>query len=494
MNVLNCKIMKTANKLQITRENDKLVIDNKANKREKIIFIKNIKTKDGKLAFKASSDVSSEEKCTIKILNRKFRVIASADLNTEVFIDKLPAKVFLGISIEPNSKVEITSFSLEDYNLNESLTNFFKGNILLICPGYPLQKNKYLFSFIHSRVLAYKKAKMKVDVAVTHYEYIDKTEFAAFEGVNYIRTGYNQIRNLLQEKKYDKILIHFFDPTYFQILEPQDLSDTEIILYSHGTDSLYRAFDRIGRPYFVDSYETPESMTSTYELRDYYIKKYNNLPNVKFVFVSNWAKKMSEELIGIKYNNYEIVPCFIDEEQFPYQEKDEELRKKIFILRKFDDLNTYSIDIAVRVILELSHREFFKDLEFSIYGDGNIHYKLLEPIKDFENVHIYKKFLSHDEIRDMHKKHGIGLFPTRFDTQAVSSCEAAMSGCVVISSKGVGTSEYIDDSIGTFCETENIKQYADLIEKLYNNPKLFSDMAKSMHESVMKTCSYKYSI
>lgn len=494
MNVLNCKIMKTANKLQITRENDKLVIDNKANKREKIIFIKNIKTKDGKLAFKASSDVSSEEKCTIKILNRKFRVIASADLNTEVFIDKLPAKVFLGISIEPNSKVEITSFSLEDYNLNESLTNFFKGNILLICPGYPLQKNKYLFSFIHSRVLAYKKAKMKVDVAVTHYEYIDKTEFAAFEGVNYIRTGYNQIRNLLQEKKYDKILIHFFDPTYFQILEPQDLSDTEIILYSHGTDSLYRAFDRIGRPYFVDSYETPESMTSTYELRDYYIKKYNNLPNVKFVFVSNWAKKMSEELIGIKYNNYEIVPCFIDEEQFPYQEKDEELRKKIFILRKFDDLNTYSIDIAVRVILELSHREFFKDLEFSIYGDGNIHYKLLEPIKDFENVHIYKKFLSHDEIRDMHKKHGIGLFPTRFDTQAVSSCEAAMSGCVVISSKGVGTSEYIDDSIGTFCETENIKQYADLIEKLYNNPKLFSDMSKSMHESVMKTCSYKYSI
>ena len=94
----------------------------------------------------------------------------------------------------------------------------------------------------------------------------------------------------------------------------------------------------------------------------------------------------------------------------------------------------------------------------------------------------------------MHAENGIGLFATRFDTQAVSSCEAAMSGCVVISSKDVGTCEYIDEGLGTFCETENIKEYADLIEKLYNEPKTFKTLSKKMHESVMKTCSYDYSI
>lgn len=494
MNILRNKFVKTSNKLMVIENKNRLVLDNQSNKREKIVFIKSIKTKEGKINIKSRGSIQSEENCTIKILNRKLRVIESLDINTDTFLDKLPSNIILGISIEPNSKVEINSFSIEEYALDKRISDFFSGNILLICPGYPMEKNKYLFSFIHSRVLAYKKAKMKVDVAVTHYEYIDKTEFATFEGVNYVRTGYNQIRNLLQEKKYDKILIHFFDPAYFQILEPQDLSDTQIILYSHGTDALYRAFDRIGRPYFVDEYKIPESMTNTFSLRDYYIKKYNKLPNVKFVFVSNWAKKMSEELIGIKYNNYDIVPCFIDEKQFPYQEKDASLRKKVFILRKFDDLNTYSIDIAVRVILELSHRDFFEDMEFSIYGDGNIHHKLLEPIKGFKNVHIYKKFLSHDEIRKMHKQHGIGLFPTRFDTQAVSSCEAAMSGCVVISSKNVGTCEYIDEGIGTFCETENIKEYANIIEKLYKDPNLFLDISKKMHESVMNTCSYNYSI
>ena len=494
MNIINRKKIKLSRNIRIKQINNKLVIENKSNTKGRVLFCTPVKISDKVLKIKTSGNLSAEQNCSIKILSRRMRTIQSLDVNTESYVRNLPSRVFIAFSVSPNCSIEIDEIEIDYKTEDESLKNYFNGNVLLMCPGYPMTKNKYLFSFIHSRVLAYKKDGMKVDVAVVHYEYIDKTEFASFEGVNYIRTGYNQIRNLLQEKKYDKILIHFFDPAYFQILEPQDLSETQIILYSHGTDSLYRAFDKIGKPYFVDDYKTPESMTSTYSLRDYYIKKYNNLPNVKFVFVSKWAKNMSEELIGIKYNNSEIIPCFIDEKQFPYVKKDDELRKKVFILRKFDNLNTYSIDIDVRVILELSHRDFFDDMEFSIYGDGDLHEKLLEPIKDFKNVHIYKKFLSHEEIKNMHKENGIGLFATRFDTQAVSSCEAAMSGCVVISSKNVGTCEYIDESIGTYCETENIVQYADLIEKLYNNPKLFQKMSKQMHESVIKTCSYEHSI
>lgn len=493
MNILRKGYLKTSNKLNIKREMKKLIIENNSSKKEKVIFTGIIKTKKI-IRISSKANIESEQACTIKVLNKKMKVIASIDMNTDTFLNDVPDKLIIGLSILPNSKVEINGFEVSFEQEDEKVNEYFKSNILLICPGYPMQKNKYLFSFIHSRVQAYIKNNIAVDIAVVNKEYIDKTEFASFENVNYIRTGYNQIRKLLQEKHYEKILVHFFDPAYFQILEPSDLTNTQIILYSHGTDSLYRAFDRIGRPYFVDEYEVPESMTKTYKTRDYYIKKYNELPNVKFVFVSNWAKEKSEKLIGIKYNNYDIVPCFIDEKQFLYKEKDPELRKKIFILRKFDNLNTYSIDIDVRIILELSNRECFKNMEFSIYGDGEIHDKLLLPLKNFTNVHIYKKFLSHEEIRKMHQENGIGLFATRFDTQAVSSCEAAMSGCVVISSKNVGTCEYIDEKIGTYCNTENIKEYADLIEKLYNEPSIFKKMSKEMHESVMKTCSYNYSI
>lgn len=494
MNILGKKIIKTSLNVSLKKDKNKLIITNNSDKKEKIIFLKSFKSSDKKLRINSKGNLNAIENATIKVLSRRLRVIQSVDINDDAYLNNLPSKVYIGISILPKSTLEIDCLEVDLEKEEKKIEKYFSGNILLICPGYPLQKNKYLFSFIHSRVLEYKKSKMQVDVAVVNREYIDKTEFSSFEDVDYIRTGYNQIRNLLQEKKYDKILVHFFDPAYFQLLEPQDLSETQIILYSHGTDALYRVFDRIGQPYFTNDYQVPEIMTSTYEIRDYYIKKYNDLPNVKFVFVSNWAKEMSERIIGIKYNNSEVIPCFIDENQFPYQEKDENLRKKVFILRKFDDLNTYSIDIDVRVILELSKRDCFKDMEFSIYGDGNIHEKLVLPIKDFPNVHIYKKFLTHEEIRKMHAENGIGLFATRFDTQAVSSCEAAMSGCVVISSKDVGTCEYIDEGLGTFCETENIKEYADLIEKLYNEPKTFKTLSKKMHESVMKTCSYDYSI
>ena len=51
------------------------------------------------------------------------------------------------------------------------------------------------------------------------------------------------------------------------------------------------------------------------------IKRYNEKGNVKFVFVSNWAKNLSEKLIGIKYNNAYVIPCNIDTDIFKYNEK-----------------------------------------------------------------------------------------------------------------------------------------------------------------------------
>src|SRR5699024_1662055 len=138
MNILNKKFAKTSNKLKVIEKNAKLVIDNQSNKREKIIFIKSIKTKDGKINIKSKGTISSEENCTIKILNRKLRVVESVDINDEVFLDKLPSKIFLGLSIEPNSKIEITSFSIDDHSLDSEINYFFRGNILLICHLFSL--------------------------------------------------------------------------------------------------------------------------------------------------------------------------------------------------------------------------------------------------------------------------------------------------------------------------------------------------------------------
>lgn len=492
--ITDCKL-KISKNIKFNKIGKVLDISNETSKKGYVIFLKPIYCKNKKFKFVNEIDIIEGKGCQIKLLNKKFKVVESIDPNSENFFENINKLTFVGITIFPNSKIRIKNLDVNfNYVFEDEISSLFHGDILLLCPGYPSEFNKYAYAFIHSRMQAYKKENLKVDLAVVNENYINKSSISKFENIKVVSTGYNDIRKILQNKKYKKILIHFFDEKYAQILDASDLTETEIIIYSHGSDTLYRAWDRLNAKYFENITEIPEKVYKTFPGKDDLIKRYNEKGNVKFVFVSNWAKNLSEKLIGIKYNNAYVISCNIDTDIFKYNEKKSDLRKKIFVIRKYDNLSTYSIDIAVKVVLELSTRKIFDDLEFSFYGDGNYHDVLLAPLKNFPNVHIYKKFLSHKEIAQVHKENGIGLFPTRFDTQAVSSCEAAMSGNVVITSNGVGTEEYIHPNIGTYCDTENIKQYADLIEKIYFDEKLFKELSKQTHDCVAKTCSYNNTI
>ena len=479
MNILSKKIIKKNGNIRIKKIKGNLVIKNNSSQKGYIIFSKMIFTNKKSFLFKSKVELIDGETCEFKILNKKLKPSYNISSNVTTYIQDAPRIMFIGLTVNPNSEIIIKELSFNYVDNNEKLINeHFKGNILLLCPGYPSESNKYQCAFIHTRVQEYLKLDWKVDVAVVNELYINKTEKYNFEGVDVLRVGFNEIRILLQRKHYDKILIHFFDEKYAQILDATDLTKTKVFLYSHGVDTLYRVWNKLNAKYFEPLQKNPEEISDKFSEKDKLIKRYNDMSNVKFAFVSNWAKKMSEQLIGIKYNNAEIIPCYVDSELFKYKEKDSELRKKVLILRKFDNLNTYSIDINVRVILELSKRECFKDMEFSIYGDGNYHEELVAPLRQFSNVHIYKKFLTHEEIKSVQKEHGIALFASRFDTQGVSALEAAMAGLVTITSKNIGTEEYLDPQIGTYCNTENYKEYADLIEKIYYDPKLYEKMSK----------------
>lgn len=481
--------------LRIKKKNGKLLLLNETNKKGLLVFGKVIYCKNKAYKLISRINTISGDGCQVKLLNRKLRVVENIEQNSINYFDDINKITMVGITVLPHSKVEIDNINIDfNYNKDEEINEKFKGNILLLCPGYPSNENKYRCAFIHTRMQAYKKEGLNVDLAVVNENYINKSSFTNFEDIEIVSTGYNDIRKILQNRKYDKILVHFFDEKYAQVLDATDLTETELILYSHGSDTLYRAWDRVNAKYFENETEIPDDIKNKFSEKDELIKRYNDMENVKFVFVSNWAKNLSEKLIGISYKHAYVVPCNIDLDIFKFHKKTKDLRKKIFIIRKYDNLSTYSIDISVKIILELSKRKIFNDLEFSFYGDGDYHEILLAPIKKFSNVHIYKKFLSHKEIAKVHKENGIGLFPTRFDTQAVSSCEAAMSGNVVITSYGVGTEEYIDPKLGTYCETENIKQYADLIEKIYNDEKLFEKLSEDTYRCVSKTCSYKNTI
>lgn len=493
MNLLNGILIKK--NVKVKKNGKDVEIINDSDQMGTVIVSKVFCNKSRKSIFISSKITGDTEALYIKIIGRTKHVLHTVEPNTEFYLNESPRIFFVGLRLEANSKVVIKDFNVEfDKSHQDAIDKHFVNDMLLVCPGYPSDSNKYSCAFIHSRVLAYKQAGYNVDVVVCNEKYINKTEKYKFEGINVICIGYNELRVLLQNKIYDTILIHFFDERYAQILDASNITNTKLFLYSHGTDTLYRAYDRICAHYFELKQPIPEYISASFPIKDEILKRYGNMPNVKFIFVSKWAKQLCEELNGIKLKNADVIPCNIDMELFKYKKKDPELRKKVFILRRYDNLSSYAIDINVRVILELSKRKCFKDMEFSIYGDGDFHTELMSPLRKFENVHIYKRFLSHEEIKKVHDENGIALFASRFDTQGVSAIEAAMSGNVVITSKGIGTEEYIDPSIGTYCETENYVEYADLIEELYNDEKKFLEMSEKCSKSVQESCSNEKTI
>ena len=97
--------------------------------------------------------------------------------------------------------------------------------------------------------------------------------------------------------------------------------------------------------------------------------------------------------------------------------------------------------------------------------------------------------MTHEEISKKHRENGIAFFPTRYDAQGVSMCEAAMSGLAVVTSDNDAMKEFLPkDKI--YANTENYVEYADIIENLYNNPELFKKVSKDCHDSIYNKCNF----
>lgn len=481
MNLLNKKWIVKGN-AEVSYSNNELIVENTSDTYSLVFLPKVFKKKKGvNLNVIFNGECLNGNAAFLEFVNRKRVIVSKFNLGMSSVVDGY-FKYYLAVLYVPaNSKTIIKKLSIEENNVEINYDDF-TGDTLVISPGYPSDDNKYNCGFVHTRVLEYKKMNWNVDVVEIN-AYLNYGKYI-YQDVDVTTGNFFFLRCLLQKKKYKKILIHFFDNNYANVLESVDLSNTMLYFFLHGAETLYWDYPKYASHYFSEPLEINDSMRKEFAIKDFYIKKYNEMPNCKWIFVTNWTKERCEELLNIKFNNYDIIPCLVNTDLFKFDDKDESLRKKIFVIRKFDDLNSYSLDIVVRIILELSRRDFFKDLEFDIYGSGSLHDLILEPIKDLENVHIHNKFLTHEEIRKVHETHGIALFPTRFDSQAVSSCEAAASGCAVITSDIPGVRQFMPYNLGIMCDVENYVEYADVVEKMYNDSTYFKKVAKMESESV----------
>lgn len=464
-------------------------------KNNKGLWIDNGNSEKIKICYKTAISIK-DKKITCVQIRTKGRSIKNGGLDVQINGWSVPEDGLVNMPLQPPIDIMIALEAnadscgiISDIQLDflEDVTDLTERcqddrDILIVTPDYPSNHNLYLAAFAHSRNRVYAEKGLKIQVAALSVYRWYSTSYE-FEGIPVIMGHTSLLKKLLSKKQYKMIIVHFADVEYYQIFDGY-ISDEQLIFICHGPETTFKLLPNVSRPYFTAP--LPENRGEN-PVKEYYVKKYSRKNNVHWVFVSEWLKEKSEESLNVKFLNCSCIGNIIDENNFPYVQKSPDDRKKILVLRKFDNIQYHSIDIVVRTILALSHKEYFEELEFDIYGDGDYYDKLTAPIKDFANVHLHRTFIRNSEIKNIHKTHGIMLIPSRHDSQGVSIGEAASSGVVPLGSKVTCLPYFLDDEhTHVLSDPEDPDSMVETFEKFYFDPERFLNVSKELSHYVQR--------
>lgn len=400
-----------------------------------------------------------------------------------------PVNIHITLSVPAKSAVLVQAITITAQEKNTDLVNECTedNDVLVITPDYPSTHNLYLCAFVHSRTREYIAAGLKVQVAAISRHTWYQSSYS-IDGVPVFNGRYVDLKKLLSRHQYKVIVVHFVDEYLYPILEGY-VQYERMIFICHGPETTFRFLTNRCRQYFTK--ELPEiDQSPAFDRKEYYVKKFAQKENVEWVFVSEWLRDFSEKMMGIHFKHTCVIYNTINEQLFPYHEKTADDRKKILVIRKFDNIRVHSIDQVVEAIEELSRRDFFNELSFEVYGDGSYYDILTAPLKRFSNVKLHRTFVPNSEIHKLHAENGILLIPSRHDAHAVAMSEGASSGLVVVGSNVTSNGFFMNEAENhTLADPENACELADIIERLYDHPEEFLAISKRMSLETQARCN-----
>ena len=500
INVLDLEITNCPEETTVEYDGDKLIIKNSGSADVLLLVSLDCWSNEPYALFQFNAVANDGAAPFFYLTDHLNRILGEAYANSESacklsWNGTRPDCIHACYKVFGQSEVTITCAQIEFLNNRNRVDNLLfeqlRGSLLIVAPDYPSDNNRYLCAFVHSRVKAYIDQGITCDVVCCWHSRASFCRWT-YEGVSVLSCSFETLTYLLKRMHYETMCVHFFDNAFADVLRRNVSSSTHVFLWVHGTETLYWDWPSMASHYFEPKVKITKRQRKEFRERDIVVEEFSNKPNYTWVFVSDWIKKRSEELIGISFRNAVIIPNYIDAKTFAFKQKSSDLRKRVFTIRRFDNISKYVIDITMATILELSKRPFFDELSFEIYGMGDYWEQLTEPVREFKNVHLHRQLLTHSQIASAHEQCGIALFPTRYDAQGVSMCEAASSGLAVISSDCEVTRDFLLPEL--LAETENPKDYADLIESLFYDRKLFLELASKNSAKVLKKCCFEETV
>lgn len=358
--------------------------------------------------------------------------------------------------------------------------------VLIVDPDYPRDSHLYGDVFVHTRLKAYPRS---WEISVIGYNPLLKQVYHyTWDGISVrLSPSLDEIRSAIRQAKADVIAIHFIQ---HELMETLLEKGAPLLVFFHGIESASwrrRMFD----------YRTPGAIpyllryirSNRHQMKHLrkFLEAANKRSDIHFVFVSKWFQDICEEDLGIRILNKHVIPNSIDTNRFQFIAKPPELRKNILAIRSFNS-RKYANDILVDAIMALSKRPYFRELSFSIYGEGYLFDKLTRRISRFENVTLHNHFVPNESIPAIHHEHGVFLCFSRLDSQGVSMCEAMSSGLVTITSKVAAIPEFVEDGYSGFL-TGNIGEVVRCMDLLYQSPDLFAKIGEQGSKSISEQCS-----
>ena len=355
--------------------------------------------------------------------------------------------------------------------------------IMVLDTDYPAPDFLYGDVFVHTRVKEYSKL---ADVRVISF-LRDRDDYE-YDGIPVRHAPtIDRVKHEYEQYKPDVLFIHFYQKKLFDFITAVDVP---VIIWVHGYEAMgwYRRWFNYELQALIPNlpHIAADSLNRMLSFRKL-IHYANRTKRVHFVFVSNWLKRVVEtDTFGTHVRNCSIIHNPIDCSRFRYGAKHPELRKKILLIRSFE-AKVYANDIAMEAIRILSLRPCFRDIQFSIFGEGRYFDALTDQFKIFQNLSIRKTYLPNSEIPAIHDRHGIFLSPARLDTQGVSRCEAMASGLVPVTTDCTAIPEFIENGVSGFL-TRSAEELAEAMELLYNNPELFSRLSYRAAQAMKEKC------
>ncbi|WP_081955249.1 glycosyltransferase [Achromobacter sp. RTa] len=401
-------------------------------------------------------------------------------------------KIRLGFRIQGNGSGNIEALVLGSHG-EPPATLVSRSQYLVLTKQYPAYDDLYRYGFLHSRVRSYREAGLDVDVfRLTN---LQETPYREFEGIDVVSGDLELLDQTLASGQYKKVLVHLLDEKMWSVLE-KHLDKVKVDIWVHGAE-----IQVWQRREFEFERMSKDEVTRQKKLSDKRVKFWKRVlqpqphPNVHLIFVSQYFADEVAGDLGVKLPDasYSIIHNYIDSSIFAYHKKSPSQRLKLLSIRPYAS-RKYANDLTVNCILELSRRPYFAELQFNLYGDGDLFDDVTKPVSHFENVHLHKRFLSQREIAEVHTNHGIFLTPTRMDAQGVSRDEAMSSGLVPITNSVAAIPEFVDAACGYLAPAEDSIAMANAIEEMYKNPQIFLDKSERASARVAAQCGFDNTI